>query len=81
MEHVSDQQDVVVFTSRPAGDGERSFELEEDPTGSLTLDPDAIRHEDHLVESMAERGFTLTMVGGGSRSDEVRRFYFRKRGS
>lgn len=79
MDHLSDQKEVVVFTSRPADDGGRTFELEEDPTESLDVDAGAIQHEDELVAEMDRRGFQLTMVGGGSRSDEVRRFYFRQR--
>lgn len=79
MEHLSDQKEVVVFTSRPVGDGEREFDLDQDPTESVDLDPATIEHEDQLVAAMSDRGFQLTMVGGGSRSDEVRRFYFRRR--
>lgn len=75
-----EEHDVVVFTSRPEGDDRRSFTLEEDPSGRVDLDPDHLKHEDDLVEAMHERGFQLTMVGGGSRGDEVRRFYFRIRG-
>ena len=79
MEHLSDQTEVVVFSSRPAGEGGREFTLDEDPTESLNLDPADIEHEDELVAEMSRRGFQLTMVGGGSRSDELRRFYFRQR--
>lgn len=79
MEHLSDQKEVVVFSSRPTGEGGRRFELEEDPTESVDLDAAGIEHEDELVAEMDRRGFQLTMVGGGSRSDEIRRFYFRER--
>lgn len=79
MDHLSDQKEVVVFSSRPAEEGGRTFELDEDPTESLDVDTDEIEHEDDLVAAMDRRGFQLTMVGGGSRSDEVRRFYFRQR--
>lgn len=75
-----EQEDVVVVRSEPAGEQRRRFTLEEDPTGGLDLDADEIRHEDDLVATMTERGYTLTMVGGGSRSEEVRRFYFRQPG-
>lgn len=78
MEHISDQTEVVVFSSRPTGDGGREFTLDDDPTESLDLDPTEIEHEDELVAEMSRRGFQLTMVGGGSRSDEPRRFYFRQ---
>lgn len=75
-----EQDDVVVVSSEPDGDGGRRFLLEEDPTDDLDVDVSEIHHEDDLVAAMRERGFSLTMVGGGSRSDEVRRFYFRHRG-
>lgn len=75
-----EQDDVVVVTSEPDGDEGRRFLLEEDPTDGLDLDVGELRHEDDLVAGMRARGFSLTMVGGGSRSDETRRFYFRSRG-
>ncbi|MDP2498087.1 MAG: hypothetical protein Q8W44_08920 [Candidatus Palauibacterales bacterium] len=77
-----EQDDVVVVSSEPDGEGGRRFRLEpgsgEDE--ELELDTGGIRHEDDLVAAMKEQGYTLTMVGGGSRSDEVRRFYFRETG-
>lgn len=74
-----EQDDVVVVRSEPDGEGGRRFRLEEEDDGDgLELDADGVRHEDDLVAAMKERGYTLTMVGGGSRSDEVRRFYFRE---
>lgn len=80
-----EQDDVVVVTSEPDGEGGRRFRLDqgdgedgEDGETGLELDTSGIRHEDDLVTTMKERGYTLTMVGGGSRSDEVRRFYFRE---
>lgn len=39
--------------------------------------PEDLAHEKDLVDLMREAGFRLTMVGGGSRGEEVRRFYFR----
>lgn len=75
-----EQDDVVVVTSEPDGEDGRRFLLEEDPTDDLDVDVSGLRHEDDLVAEMRERGFSLTMVGGGSRSDEIRRFYFRHRG-
>lgn len=79
-----EQDDVVVVSSEPDGEGGRRFRLEqgsrEDEDDALELDTGGIRHEDDLVSTMKERGYTLTMVGGGSRSDEVRRFYFRETG-
>lgn len=72
-----EQGDVVVVSSEPDGEGGRRFLLEEEPDDGLDLESAGVRHEDDLVAAMEERGYTLTMVGGGSRSDEVRRFYFR----
>lgn len=75
-----EQDDVVVVSSEPDGEGGRRFAVEEDPDDEVDLDDAEIRHEDDLVAVMRDRGYGLTMVGGGSRSDEVRRFYFRSRG-
>lgn len=73
-----DQDDVLVVSSEPAGEERRRFTVEEGPTEGLDFDPSDLGHEDDLVAAMREGGYTLTMVGGGSRSDEVRRFYFRR---
>lgn len=74
---VPEAHDVVVVVSRP-GDGEtRTFVVEppeEGPTPSL---PDDLTRERDLVSHMRESGFRLTMIGGGSGPDEIRRFYFR----
>ncbi len=77
-----DQDDVIVVRSEPEDEGGRRFRLEQevDEEPPLELNADTIRHEDDLVATMKESGYTLTMVGGGSRSDEVRRFYFRETG-
>lgn len=75
-----EQDDVVVVSSEPDGEGGRRFSLEQSPDDGPDVDADRIRHEDDLVAAMKERGYSLTMVGGGSRSDEVRRFYFREAG-
>lgn len=40
--------------------------------------PSDLATEAELVKAMEEVGYRLNMVGGGSRIDEVRRFYFRK---
>lgn len=69
--------DVVVVTSRPAGAGRRAFDLEVPEGMEVPELPDPLAHEDALVNHMKEAGYRLTMVGGGSRPDEVRRFYFR----
>lgn len=69
--------DVLVVTSRPAAPEGRRFRAEP-PEGAEAPDlPEDLSHEDDLVEWLRERGWRLTMVGGGSRPDEVRRFYFR----
>lgn len=72
--------DVVVVTSRPDAGGERSFRLEGGEEADPPALPEDLRNEGELVELMRGSGFQLTMVGGGSRPDEVRRFYFRRRG-
>lgn len=72
--------DVVVVTSRPTAAGERSFRLEAGEEADPPALGDDLRSEGELVELMRASGFQLTMVGGGSRPDEMRRFYFRRRG-
>lgn len=76
-ELVPEGHDVVVVTSRPGDGGSRSFAAEAPEGFDPPLLPDDLEHESDLVALMREAGFRLTMVGGGSRSDEVRRFYFR----
>lgn len=71
-------EDVVIFSSRPAEEDGREFTLDADPAGDVDFSADDLAHEDDLVEEMTDRGFQLTMVGGGSRAEDVRRFYFRK---
>ncbi len=72
--------DVVVVTSRLEAGGERSFRLEAGEEAGPPALPEDLRNERELVELMRESGFQLTMVAGGSRPDEVRRFYFRRAG-
>lgn len=73
---------MVVVTSRPAGEG-RAFaveppkEGEEPKEGEAPTLPEDLARESDLVAHMRESGYQLTMVGGGSRPEEVRRFYFR----
>lgn len=71
------ERDVIVVTSRPAEEGTRAFQVEAGEDVEPPPLDEAVDHEGALVERMREAGFRLTMVGGGSRSDEVRRFYFR----
>ena len=74
-----DQKGVLVVTSRPAGQHRRVFTIEASDDLEVPDLPSDLEHEMDLVEVLKKRGFRLTMVGGGSRSDETRRFYFRSR--
>lgn len=72
--------DVIAVASRQVDADRRSFELEGEAPEEAGELPDfsALRHESDLVEAMKERGYRLTMVGGGAGTDELRRFYFRR---
>jgi len=73
------REDVLTVESRVDESGERRFGLVDagaDP--ELAGLVEEARHESELVEALRERGWRLTMVGGGASSDEVRRFYFRR---
>ncbi|HKK27432.1 MAG TPA: hypothetical protein VKB18_05085 [Gemmatimonadota bacterium] len=73
--------DVLTVGSRAREDGSRAFEIEGgDADGELEGLVAGIRHESELVEALRERGWRLTMVGGGAASEEARRFYFRPGG-
>lgn len=74
-----ESEDVVTVVSRQAGDDRRAFEYHGEPSGGDDL-PELSEyvHENDLVAAMKERGFRLTMVGGGAGAGELRRFYFRK---
>ena len=74
----TDAEDVVVVTSRPLPDGSRAFVVLTPEPGAAPELPADLSHEGELVRAMEEAGYRLSMVGGGSRIDEVRRFYFRK---
>lgn len=71
---------VVVASSAVEGD-RRAFSFESEPPDEADAVPglDDILHENDLVDAMKERGYRLTMVGGGAGGEELRRFYFRKR--
>lgn len=73
--------DVVSIASRQEGEDRRAFGFDGEPPDRPGDLPDlsAIHHESDLVAAMKERGYRLTMVGGGAGGDELRRFYFRKR--
>ena len=69
---------IVVVTSEAHDDGSRVFSVAApDPEDAPTLGAD-VRHEQALLAEMERLGYRLTMVGGGSRVDEARRFYFRR---
>ncbi len=71
------QKGVVVVASRQQ-DERRVFALDpiSDPEIHVALDD--LEHEDQLIGKMTGMGWRLTFVGGGSRTDEPRRFYFRR---
>lgn len=76
-----ERKDVVTIASRPGERDLRDFTVDgELPEGIEGLpELDEIRHESDLVAAMKERGYRLTMVGGGAGGEDLRRFYFRKR--
>lgn len=76
-ELVPEDHDVVVVASRPGEGDARRFAVESPREGEAPSLPEGLVHERDLVDHMRTAGFRLTMVGGGSRSDETRRFYFR----
>lgn len=76
-ELVPEHHDVLVVTSRPAEGGARSFAVEAPEDAEVPELPPETRHERDLVDRLRVAGFRLTMVGGGSRPEDVRRFYFR----
>lgn len=71
---------VVVVASRAVEGDRRAFSFESEPPDDDAVPGlDEILHESDLVDAMKERGYRLTMVGGGAGGEELRRFYFRKR--
>jgi hypothetical protein len=78
MDRSSDSEDVLVVSSEPSGEVGRAFTVESPhPPGTPPIPAD-LATEAELVKAMESLGYRLNMVGGGSRIDEVRRFYFRK---
>jgi len=77
MHSTEPQKGVVVVASRQEED-RRAFALDpiSDPEIHVALDD--LEHEDQLIGKMTGLGWRLTFVGGGSRTDEPRRFYFRR---
>jgi hypothetical protein len=78
MHESSDSESVIVISSEPGGEGGRVFTVIGPEAGETFLLPGDLATEADLVKAMEGRGYRLTMVGGGSRIDEIRRFYFRK---
>lgn len=76
-----DNAQVVRIASRQVEGDRRAFDFDAEPPEDAGALPDlsSIHHESDLVAAMKERGYRLTMVGGGAGGDELRRFYFRKR--
>jgi hypothetical protein len=74
----SGPESVIVVSSEPRGEAGRVFTvLPPEPSDAPELPADLVT-EAELVKAMETLGYQLNMVGGGSRIDEVRRFYFRK---
>ena len=78
MDHSSDSGSVLVVSSEPGGDGARVFTVLGPEAGEPFLLPSDLATEADLGSARGGRGYRLTMVGGGSRIDETRRFDFRK---
>ena len=78
MDRSSDSESVLVVSSEPSGEAGRVFAIESPHPYDAPQLPADLATEAELVQAMEEMGYRLNMVGGGSRIDEVRRFYFRK---
>lgn len=78
MDSPADSESVLVVASEPGSDGGRVFTLLPPKPPDAPALPLDMATEAELVKAMEEMGYQLKMVGGGSRIDEVRRFYFRK---
>ena len=69
---------VLVVSSEPSCEAGRDFRVESPEPSDAPELPAHLASEAELVKAMESQGYRLNMVGGGSRIDEVRRFYFRK---
>lgn len=78
MDQPSDSKSVLVVSSELGSDGARVFTVLRPEAGETFLLSADLATEADLVRALEGRGYRLTMVGGGSRIDEIRRFYFRK---
>ena len=77
MDRSSDSESVFVVSSEPGGEAGRVFTVLPPYAADAPQLPSNLATEAELVKAMATLGYRLHMVGGGSRIDEVRRFYFR----
>jgi len=71
-------ENVLVISSTPRDEAGRVFRVESPQPHDAPQLPADLATEASLVKTMEEMGYRLNMVGGGSRIDEMRRFYFRK---
>ena len=78
MDDSSDPEKALVVSSEPGGEVGRLFAVESPRRHDAPQLPADLATEAELVKAMEGMGYRLNMVGGGSRIDEVRRFYFRK---
>jgi hypothetical protein len=78
MDQSPDSDSVLVVSSEPSGEVGRVFTVESPHPPDAPQLPSDLATEADLVRAMEALGYRLNMVGGGSRIDEVRRFYFRK---
>ena len=77
MHSAEPQRGVVVVASRQQED-RRVFALDPISDPEIHVSLEDLEHEDQLIGKMTGMGWRLTFVGGGSRTDETRRFYFRR---
>lgn len=77
MHSAEPQRGVVVVASRQQED-RRVFALDPISDPEIHVSLEDLEHEDQLIGKMTGMGWRLTFVGGGSRTDEPRRFYFRR---
>jgi hypothetical protein len=73
-----DDEDILVVSSEPGGKAHRLFTLVSPEPPDAPQLPAELKTEAELVKAMEGFGYRLGMIGGGSRIDEIRRFYFRK---
>ena len=72
-------ESVLVVSSQPSGEARRLFTvLRPDPPDAPALPLD-LATDAELVQAMQRLGYQAHMIGRGSRVDEIRRFYFKKR--